>query len=137
MITYCKNCDINWARLWTEDVDDETYEFCPKCKSSIDLTDGTDIVSYTKCRITGRTTNVETGEQHPSEITIVKTAKSKKVKVYDESYEEFIERQNKATEDHINDYIRLCDTMSKEEAANKAKYEVVERKFHYEETTII
>jgi len=94
MITYCSKCDINWARLWeqTDDANDETYEFCPQCKSSMDLHPGTDIVSYIKCPFTGKITNVETGKSLEFDKYKPVLGTAKKVKVFDETYEQWRER---------------------------------------------
>lgn len=40
MPVYCTKCNINWARLHSQDCDDETYEYCPKCKSDWFLEEG-------------------------------------------------------------------------------------------------
>jgi hypothetical protein len=136
MITHCKKCDINWARLWSEDGEgDEQYEVCPVCKSDLNLESGTDIVSYIMCPITGRITDMETGELHPRQAAPVKVYTARKIKVWDESYEEFKNRQDKAQDDLIDRYASLKGAMSDSEAYKKAceEMEAPKRKYHFEE----
>ncbi len=45
-VAYCTNCSINWARLHSQDVEDERYEFCPLCKTDMHLVEGKDETSY-------------------------------------------------------------------------------------------
>lgn len=136
MIIHCKKCNINWARLWSDDGDgDEQYEFCPLCKSDIGLEPGTDIISYIMCPVTGQITNVETGELHSSQSAPVITHRPRKVKVWDESYDEFKDRQDKAQYNLINRYAELRDSMCDSEAYKKAceEMEAPKRKHHFEE----
>lgn len=41
-IAYCTKCEINWARLGTQTIGDEVYEYCPVCNSDLDLLQGKD-----------------------------------------------------------------------------------------------
>jgi hypothetical protein len=70
MITFCKRCCINWARLHESDTDgDETYEVCPECRTSEYLDDATDFIGYLKCPITGRITEAGTGKLYVRPVT--------------------------------------------------------------------
>lgn len=93
MISYCSKCDINWARLWeqTDEANDETYEFCPKCKSDRFLQPGNDIVSYIKCPVTGKIKNVMTGKTIEEDNANV-TGHEIKLKIYEETWEQWRER---------------------------------------------
>ena len=59
---YCTKCTINWLRLHTQDVEDgdETYEYCPMCKSDMFLTEGKDAPAYICCPITMKKIEVKT-----------------------------------------------------------------------------
>lgn len=137
MITYCSKCNINWAKLWSQDVEDTTVEVCPICKSDRHLEDATDIISFTKCPFTGLIKNVLTDDLLPT-VQTKKQSTTRKVKVWEESYEEFKERQDKAQYDLINRYAELKLSMGDSAAYHQActEMEKVERKFHFEETTI-
>lgn len=66
MIYYCSCCKTNWARLWTVDGEgDEQGEVCPVCLTDMFLEDATDIVAYSRCRITGKIFNAATGLPDP------------------------------------------------------------------------
>lgn len=129
---FCLKCNINWARLWSQDRDDisgETVEYCPHCQSALDLVAQRPGPKFTKCPFTGVIRNVATGrELWIVGYTILKTGKIRR-KVFTESLEEFRERQEKAQEEWMDRYNKLLDTMSPEDAAREVKVEVVERKW--------
>lgn len=58
----CTKCNINWARLWSQDSEEENYEYCPECLTDYFLEAGTDPGEFIKCLFSGRITNVKTGE---------------------------------------------------------------------------
>lgn len=62
---YCSRCRMNWASLWTEDDDnrDESYEFCPICKTDFFLEDPLDGPLYVSKMFDG-IVNVITGERY-------------------------------------------------------------------------
>ena len=122
MITYCSNCGINWARLWEEEMNntDETVEFCPQCKSSMHLQPGTDIVAYIKCCVSGAIVDALTGNPHPAETPVRPPGKPRRVKVWDETMEEFQDR----TDDEVDKAI---------EAGTFYGYSKPVRKHHFEE----
>lgn len=68
MIIHCKQCGINWAKLWSSDDGEGDVVFCPGCgtDSFLEVTD--DFVGYIKCPITGRITNAFTGDLLSKEI---------------------------------------------------------------------
>ena len=138
MITHCTKCNINWARLWDEQIDnrDDTVEFCPQCKSSLYLGPATDFVSYIKCHFTGRIINVDTGEVLTTKNSSAAPRKIKEM-VYDESWEEFCDRRDKEQDECIDKYLSLCAEMSSEKAALLVEWPVIKRKFHFEEVTIL
>lgn len=61
---YCTNCDINWASLASQDdpARDETYCFCPLCRSDMDLVENIDGPRYVYSMLTGEVVDVETKE---------------------------------------------------------------------------
>lgn len=119
-ITYCSKCGINWAALHIEDVDgDETYESCPLCKSDMYLGPGTDIVAYIKCPVSGRITNVETGQELNTVPAKLVYTNPEKKRVYDETYEDWKARDEAAEDAYV-------------EAAGKIPKEMIIRKHHYE-----
>lgn len=136
MIIRCMKCDINWASLWSHHEGTETYEVCPQCGTDMFLEDGTDIVAFIKCPISGRITEV--GGMSVIEKAPPVVARPRRVIVWEETWEEFKDRQDKAQYDMINRYSELMKTMPAMEAYNQAcrEMEKVERKFHYEETSI-
>lgn len=137
MITYCTKCNINWARLWEEEIDnrEDVVEFCPECKSSLHLMPATDFVSYIKCHFTGKIINVDTGEVLTTKNSSTGPRKIKEM-VYDESWEEFQERRDKEQDMCIEKYIELCNTIGKEQAALSVDWPVIKRKHHFEEVII-
>ena len=61
MTTFCKKCNINWARVFTYDQDDESYDYCPCCNSDMDLVPGSPHAdAYIKNPFTGHIINVKT-----------------------------------------------------------------------------
>ena len=135
MITHCKKCDINWARLWQQD-GTEAVEVCPQCGTDMFLEEGTDIVSYIKCPISGRITEV--GGMREKEYMAIPKMKRTRLLVWEESWEEFKLRQEDAQDKIISRYMALCDKMPSPDAYRQAcsESEKVERKFHFEEVTI-
>ncbi|MEO6610710.1 MAG: hypothetical protein ABIT05_01210 [Chitinophagaceae bacterium] len=126
MICYCSKCDINWIALWTSEGEwEEVYEFCPECKSSLDLGPGTDILAYIKCQVTGRILNPENGQELIREISNVITHPRRK-KVWDESYEEWKLRCEVAEDEYI-------DECAASTAPNKVQYPTTDRKHHFVE----
>ena len=136
MIVHCMKCDINWASLWSQESGNESVEVCPQCLSDMDLEDGTDIVAFIKCPISGRITEV--GGMSVIEMAHPIVIRPRRVIVWEETWEEFKDRQDKAQYDMINRYSDLLGSMLPAEAYNKAcrEMEKVERKYHYEETSI-
>lgn len=64
MITYCKNCDINWSKLWTIDIGTEDQlDICPLCGSDKHLEEAIDFVAFIRCPISGKIINPATGEE--------------------------------------------------------------------------
>jgi hypothetical protein len=125
MICYCSKCDINWLALWTSDGQgDEVYEFCPECKSSLDLGPGRDILAYIKCQVTGRIVNPETGQELIRQTIL--PSKRRKRKVWDETYEEWRDRFEKAEDEYI-------DQCSQTSSPNAVPYPKIDRKHHFEE----
>lgn len=123
MITYCKKCDINWANLWQEEMNetDETVEFCPQCRSDQYLQPGTDIVSFIKCPFSGKITNVETGEELG--IVALSGPFKRKIKVWDETVEEWAIRREQAEDAGIA-------------AGSFTDIDMPVRKHHFEEVII-
>lgn len=132
MITYCSKCGINWASLWDSETDgDETVEFCPECSTDAFLQPGTDIVAFIKSPFTGKITNAETGEEY-TKLPVL-PQRQRKVKVFEETYEEFKQRQEAAEDEYLEKYINLCATMPSHEAIKAAGTRpVIERKHHFE-----
>jgi hypothetical protein len=133
MIVYCKKCGINWRRLWQETVGEETYEFCPTCKSAIDLTDATDIVGYIRNPITGKIINPDSGLEliRPS-VPAAYTIKKRRQRVYDETLEQFHARREDLFYEHIARYQSMCMNMTPEDASIAAgPWPQVERMYHY------
>ena len=124
MITYCSKCGINWASLYTDEVDSECYEFCPVCKTDMHLEKGNDIVSYCKCQITGRVYNVETNETLIWRKPRIRVVVGKKKLVYDETYEEYELRKDQEEDAAIDNYTGgITKTI---------EYPRVKRKYHLE-----
>lgn len=117
MITYCSKCGINWSELWNETDDgEETVEYCPVCKTNHYLEDGNDIHGHIKCHITGRIFNTFTGQDVTYNILSAPVhLTDKKVKIWDETWEEFQLRKEAAEDVYIL----------------TGNYEKPERKFHY------
>lgn len=48
MITYCSNCKINWAALYTETLEEicEYHDVCPRCRQRWFLEEGNDLFAY-------------------------------------------------------------------------------------------
>ena len=67
MSHYCTRCRIAWLSLANEQVDDEDYEFCPKCKSDTFLT-ASDLQGYLYNFFTGEVINPMTQELHPESL---------------------------------------------------------------------
>lgn len=123
MITHCTKCDINWASLWQDEMTDteETVEFCPQCGSDQFLQPGIDIVSFIKCPFSGKITNVETGEELG--IVALSGPFKRKIKVWDETVEEFATRREQAEDAGIT-------------AGSFTGIEMPQRKYHFEEVII-
>ncbi len=61
MNTFCKKCNINWARVYTFDHEDESYDYCPQCGSDMDLVAGSQQAdAFIKNPFTGHVINVRT-----------------------------------------------------------------------------
>lgn len=60
---FCSKCGINWASLWSQDENDETYEFCPICKTDYYLEDPLDGPLYVFKMFQG-ILNVDTGDPY-------------------------------------------------------------------------
>lgn len=133
MMTLCTNCAIIWAALWAESDEkgEEDYEFCPKCKSSIDLVPVESERGCLMIRTTGEIIDSITREvlfiNEPMPL-------KKKVKVYDETWHEFRERFEKREDEVIRIYQQLLSKHGNENAWKMAssKVPIVERKYHYE-----
>lgn len=80
MITHCTQCDIHWATLWTGD-GDQAVEFCPECSTDSFLEESKDFVGYIKCPITGRISNVFTGETLSKEINDARELEKPRIRV--------------------------------------------------------
>lgn len=133
MITFCKKCKINWARLWSEHdaLGDEEYEFCPHCGTDRFLEDGNDIVSFIKCPITGQITNKDTGELYIPAVTI--SDNKRPVRVWDETKEEYETRRAQVEDEMVRLYAELRETVGDRDAYMQvAKIEFPERKYHME-----
>lgn len=118
MKSFCTNCGINWANLWTENVGDETYEFCPECKSDLYLIDAISSHSYIKSHITGKIINVVTKEELKKEADPALPPSQKSsfdLKEWDKKQKEFEERQERA----ITAYCNAYETMGREEAEER------------------
>lgn len=123
MITHCAKCKINWASLWTDTNDgDETISFCPQCGTDMHLQPGNDITGFIKCPFSGKITNVDTGEE--LETKPPAAPYKKKVKVFDETFEEWCIRREQAEDAGI-----AVGTFS--------EVEMPQRRFHFEEVTIL
>lgn len=103
MITYCSRCGVNWSALWQQEAEgEEVYEFCPLCKTDLHLEEGNDIHGHIKCPVSGKIYNTFTGE----DVTLTIMAKpvsikERKVKVWDETYEEFKKREEDAEDAYV------------------------------------
>ena len=100
MSDFCKKCKTNWARLWEEEAGDETYLFCPTCKSHLDLDDQPhEGAAFIRCHITGKIWDAETKQElvplRPKPALNPKPAKP--VKVY-KTREEYALQQEEAAE---------------------------------------
>lgn len=63
MNIFCKKCNINWARLYSYDYDDESYEYCPCCGSDLDLVAGSrQADAFIKNPFSGHIINVRTNQ---------------------------------------------------------------------------
>lgn len=59
MNLFCKRCNINWARLYTCNCGDDSYDYCPECGSDMDLIAGAQHAdAYIKNPVTGAVINV-------------------------------------------------------------------------------
>jgi hypothetical protein len=123
MITHCKKCDINWAQLWSQDNEEETTEYCPLCNTDLYLSAATDIVAYIRCPFTGAITNSETGEPHPAGNPTRPIIRTRKIKVWDETAEEFQDKIREAEDAGIA-------------AGTFKEVDFPKRKFHFEEVNI-
>ena len=123
---YCAKCQKIHAYLETEAVHDEVYEFCTDCKSDMDLHPvNEDGVTYT---------NRFNNEVHP--ITLKKD-KAEKVKispskVWDESFEDYIERKQEVEDESLARYHSDFEVRGKEYADDNYHIPAVTRKFHLE-----
>lgn len=121
---------MNWAALWTgPDEENADVEICPICHNDSFLVKVTRGPLYIRSVISGVTTNVTTGEQLLRSIPPPPPKKTRRRKIYQETLEEFEERQNKAQEDWETKYLELLNTMPAEMAAVHAKRETPERLF--------
>ena len=130
---YCTICNINWARLWSQEDEfgKESYEFCPHCGSDYHMETKKKGPEFTKCPISGDIRNVKTGEQRIIiGKQVVKTGIQRR-KVWVETLDELHERQDEAQGRWMAEYNDLLATMTPEEAARTAKREVVERKWKW------
>lgn len=64
MSCFCTKCGINWAALMTVDDEqnDESYEFCPVCRTDSFLTDAVDGPKYI-LSVTGKLVDAATGKE--------------------------------------------------------------------------
>lgn len=136
MIEYCSRCDINWSRLWAQDIGDETYEFCPLCKSSAYLEPGRDIVGYILVPVTYKIINPETGLElvRPPRFA-PSNPKTYQRRVYDETIEAFRDRREQVQGDYIDKYLELCQRMDPESASLAMEpWPEPKRKYHMQTT---
>lgn len=131
---YCTICEINWARLWSQEDDfsKESYEFCPHCGSDHHLVTKKKGPEFSKCPFSGDIRNVKTGELRIIIGKKVVQTGIQRRKVYTETLEELHIRQDEAQGQWMAEYNDLISSgMNAEEAARIAKREVVERKWKW------
>lgn len=134
---YCKKCQMNWAALASQDDQylGETYYFCALCSNDMDLEDvHPDEPQYIGGIITP-IIDVKTRERfHRKPIDWVPPPPSRR-KVWDETWEEFKERELAAQDNHLAQYQSLYYKMDRNHQAAAAAtppMEIVERRFHWE-----
>lgn len=132
MIVFCAKCKINWAKLWSHDVDDSTYEFCPVCNTDQHIEPGNDLLAFIKCPFTGEIKNVDNGMVIHVQQEAAAPPFKRKVKVFDETWEEFEDRREQLQNEYIEAYQRNYQSMGHEQASKNTPYPVIQRKYHFE-----
>lgn len=117
--TYCTKCRTNWAALHSQDDDngDESYDFCPVCKSDSFLQDFKENEDAFLYSLNGQKVNVKTGRILKNAITLpLISRKTSSLPYNKEDWEKREEAKDIAQEKRINEYIANCEKYGKEEA---------------------
>lgn len=119
MTCYCTKCGINWAELHSVDdeVNDETYQFCPVCRTDSFLVDAVDGPKYLQT-ITGQLIDVATGKPMEKEYETVEPQKRRTYMDFLADEQEWQDRQTRA----IAAYHAAFETQGKQ-AAEQAYFE--------------
>jgi hypothetical protein len=118
MPNFCTKCGINWASLESQDDEsnNETYEFCPKCKNDMFLEEvkpGQQFIMITGNIIDSLTKMPQVIQQHFSTY--------KEPEPFNrEAWKQKQERRQNSVDDAIDAYIKACESGG--QAAGEAAY---------------
>lgn len=105
---FCSKCNINWAQLHTQEVENEIYEYCPVCKTDVHLQPQKNSVKFIMCPITGKVRNLNTGkvllfgDTKPPKI--IQRSKPVNIDEYRKRHEDRIKKEDKAIEAYLSTY---------------------------------
>ncbi len=113
MKAFCTKCNINWAALHSQDVEsyDETYFYCPKCASDMDLEAVRPGEQFMMSMFSGQIINARTGQAMVEQVPVSKLAP---VIPFDKEAWEKKQTEKEDEEDaRISEYIKVHDAQGK------------------------
>lgn len=116
---YCTKCKINWAALYREDdtAGDESYDFCPVCKTDMFLADGLQGDSY--ILVPGGSI-INPLNHQPLQLPVKKNYMPEAPAFDIQAYKQRMENNEAIQDQAINAYTQLYDVMGR--AAAEAEF---------------
>lgn len=112
---FCNKCNINWARLAAIDDGYECYEFCPKCKSDMDLVESKPGPSFI-CLPDGKIINWITKQPLLTSITPPPAMPAKATTFSMDEWQASKDQARQEDDARIAHYIHIYETQGEKEA---------------------
>lgn len=110
---YCTKCKTNWAALHSDTLENEVYEYCPKCKTDSHLENEREGDKFILCPFSGRVKNITTGKYVLQKPKVF----HEKHKPFDiNKWKEDLEEKQRLEDIQINKYIQVYKEKGPEEA---------------------
>lgn len=115
---HCSKCNINWAKLRSDDDINGNYESCPVCRTDDFIDFESEKGEWVMCQITGKIYSCLTGNDMPLENN-----REHELKINEHDINAWVEKKEMMRQEddaRINYYIEVCERQGLE--AGKEAY---------------